>query len=137
MNKKNTECLFSDFPQLYRGRTETITTNLMSFGFCCGDGWFLLIYELSAKVTEYAEKTGFDAKVSQVKEKCGGLRFYLKLEDEIITSLVEEAEERSFTICEKCGEPGLTQRNKLNWLATLCQKCQIKNNLTAPLNMSD
>ena len=124
VNKENTEQLFTDFPRLFRGRTEPITTNLMSWGFCCDDGWFSLIYDLSKEITEHAEKNGLDPKASQVKEKFGGLRFYVESEDEAISKLIDEAEAKSFTLCEECGEPGITRRNKSNWLVTLCQKCR-------------
>lgn len=122
MNDKNTEKLFTDFSRLYRGRHETIETNLMSWGFCCGDGWFDLIYELSEKVVKHVEENGLDPKVTQVKEKFGGLRFYVEDGDEHIERLNEEYELLSFKICETCGNSAKTH-NQSGWNFTRCDQC--------------
>lgn len=78
MNKQLTEKLFIEFSELYRGRTEPITENLMPFGFSCGNGWFSLIHELSAKITKHSKDKLINPKAKQVKQKMGGLRFYLE-----------------------------------------------------------
>lgn len=106
MNKELAEKLFREFPELYRGRTEPITDNLMSYGFSCGNGWFSLIHELSEKIIMHSKEKGLNPKAKQVKQKMGGLRFYLEGGDEITNWLCEEAEVRSFTICEECGGSG-------------------------------
>jgi hypothetical protein len=116
MNEENTKYLIEHFPKLYAGVGKPLTESLMGFGFECGDGWFELVRDLSEKL----EPHGVEA--IQVKEKFGGLRFYLVggAPDEV-WDLIDEAETKSEKICELCGEPG-TLRGK-GWVKTLCSAC--------------
>ncbi len=63
------------FPVLYRdmGRSNTG----MEFGITCPDAWFDLLWRLS----EDLEMLDSQLVASQVKEKCGSLRFYLRPSD--------------------------------------------------------
>jgi hypothetical protein len=122
MNKDNTEKLFSEFPRLFRGKDETIQTNLMPFGFECGDGWYDLIRSLAKTIQMQCEHRGIDVKATQVKEKYGSLRFYYNGGDDFVEGAVWLAEELSAFICEKCGAPGET-RSTGGWLRTLCDSC--------------
>lgn len=61
----------------------------------------------------------------QVKEKFAGLRFYMEGVTEEARSLVRAASERSMTVCEHCGEPGIV-REIGNWLYTLCNEHAIE-----------
>jgi hypothetical protein len=68
----------------------------------------------------------YDAKprsvyVTQVKEKWGGLRFYVGSANEEFFDLIDAAEEESYMICEECGEPGKL-REDLGWILTLCDE---------------
>lgn len=117
MNAVNTAYLIGRYPALYRGHLLPITQNLMAFGFECGDGWFKIIDQLSADITAIDK----DVMAVQVKEKYGGLRFYIEGGAEHIYDLIDEAEERSLVTCERCGEPGTT-RNE-GWVYTMCDKC--------------
>lgn len=59
----------------------------------------------------------------QVKEKFGGLRFYMTgidSADPEIARLIAEAEKKSNKICEECGAPG-TQNPHRGWCETLCE----------------
>jgi hypothetical protein len=116
MNREHTQYLIENFPGLYAGVTKPLTESLMGFGFECGDGWFELLKELSEKLEPYG------VEAVQVKEKFGGLRFYLAggALDEV-WDLIDEAEDRSETICEACGEPGIVRG--ISWVQTLCDEC--------------
>lgn len=66
-------------PIIFRNRDAGMQSNLMYFGFDCGDGWFQLIYDLSAAIETIAQNmkdTGISEErlpsVFQVKEKFGG-----------------------------------------------------------------
>ncbi len=59
--------------------------------------------------------------VSQVKEKWGGLRFYIGAAPEWICDYIEEMEELSYEICEDCGAPGKPREG--SWIRTLCDSC--------------
>jgi len=58
----------------------------------------------------------------QVKEKFGGLRFYVHNAGDEIHGMISMAEQMSFKICEKCGKPGSLHKRG-GWLKTLCTKC--------------
>ncbi len=60
-------------------------------------------------------------KASQVKEKYGGLRFYMTCGTDEIFDLIEEAEALSYKTCEECGEPG--EERNTGWIRTLCDTC--------------
>ncbi len=122
MNHENSQKLYNDFPDLYRGKTKPITKSLMSFGFECGDGWFELIYNLSRDITVYCIKENIKMpEVIQVKEKFGSLRFYIQFGDDNISRMIRDAEQLSSKICEVCGENGDTKAINF-WYSTLCKK---------------
>lgn len=89
-----------------------------------GAGWRPLIRGLDANLRDLDP----DYRIGQVKEKFGGLRYYIdsfaEEHREEAYRLIRLAEEVSFRICENCGGPG--ERCNLNgyWVRTLCQHCQ-------------
>jgi hypothetical protein len=121
MNEVNTKYLLGRYPVLYQGHEWPITRGLMAFGFECGDGWFRLIDQLSADITALDEKNGTQTIAVQVKEKFGGLRFYIEGGSDAVIDLIDAAEDESFRTCETCGRPGMLR--DWGWLATLCAKC--------------
>lgn len=60
----------------------------------------------------------------QVKTKYGGLRFYMTHGTDEIFELIDEAEDKSYEICELCGEKG--KPRDIGWIWTLCDKCHKK-----------
>jgi hypothetical protein len=58
----------------------------------------------------------------QVKEKYGGLRFYVNGGNVDTDKLISEAEALSYEICEVCGKKG--KPNEDGWISTLCKKCR-------------
>jgi hypothetical protein len=79
--------------------------------------WFVAEHQLRA---EAAKACAF--RVAQVKEKFGGLRFYVDNSNEAIDALVDEAESESYSICEQCGSPG--ERRDGGWTKVRCDACQ-------------
>lgn len=57
----------------------------------------------------------------QVKEKFGGLRFYMAHGNDEIYNLIEEAESLSYKTCEGCGAPGKARPG--SWVKVLCGVC--------------
>ena len=114
--------LVKKYPNLYKEYGGDPGKTCMAWGIACGDGWYKLIDELSAKL----EPLGVVA--AQVKEKFGGLRFYLETGSEEAWDLVSKAEEQSLRTCERCGETGRPRGR--GWITTLCDECEekIKNN---------
>jgi len=79
-----------------------------------GPGWSSLIDRIYDKLPKRT-------LVLQVKEKFGGLRFYIGYGSKRTFDLIDKAEHDSYTICEVCGEPGKL-REDLGWILTLCDK---------------
>lgn len=110
MSPENTQRLYARFPTLYRGRHRPLDVSLMSTGFDCGDGWFNLIWHLSASIEDVATQAGIarqsDAwpEVVQVKEKFGSLRFRLRNATEPMHHLIDAAADISERTCEVCGQ---------------------------------
>jgi len=97
-------------------------------GFYCGVGWFPILQKLCSDITKILEtlpKEDRTAPVAQVKEKFGSLRWYQdniheNVSDEVY-ALISKAEKASSSVCEDCGEPGITTGS--GWLRTLCENC--------------
>lgn len=117
MTRELDEQLFNDFEFFHPERS--IRSGLMCFGFECGDGWYELIRELCEELKELIpEDAEEEFEVVQVKEKFGGLRFYTNWATEEMYEKIEEAEGKSFKICEECGQPGKVRGG--GWIRTLC-----------------
>lgn len=95
------------------------------FGFECGDGWFELLKDLITELKVLCEKEGYETKVTQVKEKFGGLRFYVHCEPDAVSKLIRKAEKRAEKTCELCGKEGkiVPVRPGSYWVACLCPQC--------------
>jgi len=83
--------------------------------FCIGNGWLGVVRSLIEDLIEL----GWDKQICQVKEKFGGLRFYINSGSDEIYKKIFEAEIKSNGICEKCGEPGKSISG--GWIVTLCE----------------
>lgn len=117
MNQKNTKKLYKDFPNLYKQHKLDMTQTCLCWGFDVEDGWYDLIYELSQKLVLVSPT----CEASQVKEKFGGLRFYVDNCNEDGHKLISEYETKSYHVCEECGKKGVL-REDLPWIRTLCLK---------------
>lgn len=85
-----------------------------------GSGWGNIISRLVMDL--YA--LGWDGRVGQVKEKWGGLRFYVDEETDAMIDRITEAEEESFETCEQCGtKEDVTTVGRPVWRKTLCYTC--------------
>jgi len=129
MDETHTKTLVKKHPLLYADVGKPPTQSLMCFGIACGDGWFKLIYDLSDELERLIKKwrkanpkETYWPCAFQVKEKFGGLRFYMTFGSEEIFSAINAAERKSFRICERCGKTG-RPRNVRGWITTLCDKC--------------
>ena len=60
-------------------------------------------------------------RAAQVKEKFGGLRFYMTCGNDEIYDLTDKAEALSYKVCEECGDVG--SERPTNWTKTLCDTC--------------
>lgn len=84
-------------------------------GFDIPEGWLKLVDKLMGDL----RAAGWEGQIMQVKDKFGGLRFYVDSADEEHYVLINTAEAASFHACEDCGEPAKCLRVG-NWYRTLC-----------------
>lgn len=87
--------------------------------YMVGPGWVPLVEELNKQLSSICP----DYKITQIKEKFGGLRFYTNEVPNEAWDIIEQFEEKSYSICDECGETGKL-RKKGGWLRTICDKCE-------------
>lgn len=104
-------------------------------GFHCDHGWWPIIDKLCSGIKAELDIVNADTDdkseiiVAQVKEKFGGLRFYIdeKSSNEAfktkIRSLIKDAESQSECTCEKCGQPGSLTKIRA-YVVTMCNQCE-------------
>lgn len=81
-----------------------------------GKGWHPIVNSLIDDLFTL----GWNGVLIQIKEKFGGLRFYVGAGNEAIWNRIQQAENKSFKICEECGKPGELRYG--GWMRTLCDK---------------
>jgi hypothetical protein len=125
MRRELDKRLVEAFPLLYRDRYKQPEETAMCWGFP-GDGWYKIIYDLSAKLEAHArdqktQKMGDNAivRAAQVKEKFGALCFYVHGD-------IPDKLKLSATVCHDCGKEGKL-RNDRSWVLTLCDECNEKD----------
>ena len=101
----------------------------MCWGFECGSGWYKIIKDAADKlevliaIEKARNPEGWEVgyfRASQIKEKYGTLCFYLSGGTDEMYKVVDQAERKSATICEKCGKPGKLRGR--GWVYTACKK---------------
>ena len=88
----------------------------------CGDGWASILDTLTTAVRILDP----DILIHQIKEKFGGLRYYVSTTQnhDAVDMLIDGAESQAWRVCEQCG----TQWDEVKtrgpgWLKTLCLPC--------------
>ena len=101
----------------------------MVFGFSVDDGWEPIIRRLSEKleklILDLPETNQQAPCAAQVKEKFGGLRFYMDGATVEMDAVIGEAERECYKTCETCGAPG--KMRTVGWSRTLCDVCNAEN----------
>jgi len=92
-------------------------------------GWYRIIVELDRRLAELDE----DYVVHQVKEKFGGLRYYVEPSESAspgtrtaMREAVKAAEVLSERTCEECGADGAVLRDDRVYWQTLCDGCSTR-----------
>ena len=127
MRKINEDKLFRKYPKLFPGgRKVDPKQSLMNYGICVNEGWYDLVDKLCSDIQKIVDKTPEleQIQVIQVKEKFGGLRFYIRHGAQSISNLIHKAEAESFETCEDCGKKGNIIKTERGWLRTLCKSCK-------------
>jgi hypothetical protein len=98
-------------------------TNPYQYVFAVGDGWYKLIYELVHDIRINDLKKGdWITKATQVKEKFGGLRFYVTGTSDKNWALIRNAEQKSYAVCEETGSEVEVGTWSNGWVRTMCHK---------------
>lgn len=93
------------------------------FGVEVEDGWKQLYQPIIDYIEEYNKSTNNPIEINQIKEKFGGIRIYLSYYTPELDKMIDEAEEKSFSICECCGKHIDNQIIKNYWIYPLCEDC--------------
>jgi hypothetical protein len=120
--------LCEKYPKIFVNRHGDMMTTAMCWGIDTGDGWYWLINKLCSNLqwnTDHnnrPDKTYPQVVAVQVKEKFGGLRFYIESGTDKQYAVISFAESLSYGICEKCGSTKDVGQTK-GWITVLCKKC--------------
>ncbi len=80
------------------------------------EGWRSIVNDLINDLFSM----GWDGSLLQIKEKFGGLRFYIDVGTDEMYDRIARAESESVKTCMECGKPGLPGGSC--WILTLCQE---------------
>ena len=124
MKKELDDKLFEKYPKILNRRT------ILEGCITCGDGWYMLIDTLCHALQFNTDRNNHDGKYPQIvalqiKEKFGGLRFYIGGATEHQSGEISFAESMSYHICEKCGSTDDVQQVG-SWIKSLCKNCRNK-----------
>ena len=126
--------LCEKYPKIFKNRNGSMQETCMCWGFSHGDGWYDIIDSLCASIQNHINnkryqfremsQEDFDEEhqvvAAQVKEKFGGLRFYVDGGDDWVYGAISMAESISYRTCEVCGAPGKTRGT--GWVRTTCDE---------------
>ena len=135
MTDEKDRALCEKYPKIFRDRHGNMQETCMFWGFSHGDGWFEILDTACANIQSHVDSKRrqhsslsdeeFDAEhqavAAQVKEKFGGLRFYVDNCDDYTRGVIAMAESMSYRICEDCGNLG--KKRSGGWIRTLCDSC--------------
>jgi len=114
------EKIFKEFDLMFSERHLSMMKTTMCWGLEVGDGWYDLIYDVCKKIQPLVSP---EFRFTQVKEKYGQLEMYTYNASDEISDIIDEASEKSLTVCEKCAEEGKLIENESHWFRVRCNKC--------------
>jgi hypothetical protein len=124
--------LYADFPHLFWERSLPTNQSSMRDGLCIGDGWEPILRWLCVSLSsimvndmglDLASTQARQYAFTQVKEKFGGLRTYMRMTTPAMSNAVDQAEKFARRTCERCGAPGKLIQNPRGYLTTSCRNC--------------
>lgn len=145
--------LVAKYPEIFKDYKGDPSKTCMAYGIAVGDGWFDLIDTMCEELTRSLKSAEFHLKrlklyhptslekialqekkvekerslvpvAAQVKEKFGGLRFYVEEGTQEHYAIIDFAENISYKLCEECGNKG--KLYTLGWHKTLCPDHALK-----------
>jgi len=87
-------------------------------------GWHQLVQKLVQDII--ATNPSDELVILQIKEKFGGLRFYVGVASDEVFNLIDIAEQESYKICQDCGTRKEVTTCGSAWFRTVCSTCKEK-----------
>lgn len=121
--------LCEKYPKIFANRYGDMRETCMCWGIECGDGWYDLLDHLCANLQWNTDKNNYykdgaapypQVVATQVKEKFGGLRFYVENATDAQYAVISFAESLSYHMCDVCGAKG--KPNSEGWIKTRCDE---------------
>ena len=111
-----------EYEDFLLARHPKILSRVAAYGIGVGDGWFNIIDLLCKSLQEETDHRGAPQVVAlQIKQKFGGLRFYVDHHSPEQGALLQHAELLAERTCEICGAPG--ERVSLDgWIVATCTR---------------
>ena len=133
MKKELQDCLFEKYPLIFIQKSLTPQETAMCRGIACNDGWYNLLDVLCGNIQNHLQNLNrgkvadqqLVCEAVQVKEKYGGLRFYITGGDDYIKGLIGMTESMSYKTCSVCGNKSNPSKGR-GWIYTLCSHCKKK-----------
>lgn len=131
MNKNLEAILEKTFPFMKRIDNGTDYSEL---GCECGDGWYELIHDMCAEITDVycRNKIPIDIKVERIYKIMPRLWMDMTFQNEHDDSfkeqiyvILEKYGKKSLTVCEVCGKAGKYRDIYAKWSQALCENCLI------------
>jgi hypothetical protein len=123
-DKNLQEQLYAKYPSIFVQKDLLMSETCMCWGIeplQGNSGWYDLIDKMCQLILDNDPNKKIQA--TQIKEKFGGLRFYLNgYPSEEFYRKFNALESSSYKICEVCGKLGKL-RNKIGWYMTRCNDC--------------
>jgi hypothetical protein len=132
--------LCEKYPKIFKMRNASMQETCMCWGFEHGNGWYDIIDSACKNIQHHVDwkrkQSSYDVMTQeefdeehqpvavQVKEKFGGLRFYVDNCDDYVRGVISMAETMSYKTCEECGSHGAKRSGA--WVRTLCDGCNKK-----------
>jgi hypothetical protein len=120
--------LCEKYPKIFKNRHGDPKETCMCWGIECGDGWYDLLDHLCANLQFNTDVNNYVSNgierypqvvAMQVKEKFGGLRFYVESATDAQYAVISFAEALSYHMCDVCGAKG--KPNREGWIKTRCE----------------
>ena len=114
----------NDNSNLPKNFSDAVKGRFSEKGFCgasVGRGWIKIVNDLDIELSKIMP----EYKIVQIKEKFGGLRYYIRSDDKVETHIEAQkyivlAEEKAEKTCEICGVEGKISSNNRGWVKTRC-----------------
>jgi len=114
--------------ELIEKYSKIFNRDIYNLGWHIPETWIPLVNELCTEIQKQCDKQDFQITCSQMKEKFGGLRFYVHIATPEIWELIDQCERKSIEICQECGCKNCNVSPTSGWIIYLCDLCKIKLN---------